>query len=179
MPVIVLDRDGVINVDSDNYIKSADEWHPIDGSIEAIADLTRSGYQVAVATNQSGLGRSLFTLSELDAMHSKMRKRVEAAGGEIAVVSFCPHLPEARCGCRKPEIGLLLAIHEQLPLDSDSTWFVGDTDKDLEAARRMGIRGALVRTGKGRQTEKKGLVSRETTPIFDNLRGFADWLLDI
>lgn len=177
MPVIVLDRDGVINQDSDQYIKSAEEWVPIPGSIEAIADLTAAGYRVTVATNQSGLARGLFTLQALEDMHQKMRRLVEAAGGAIAVVAYCPHMPDADCACRKPNIGMLLAISNEFPLDADTSWMVGDTDKDVSAAHRMGIRGALVLTGKGQKMLEDRRVSRETTPVFNDLRAFADWLL--
>lgn len=177
MPLIILDRDGVINEDSDAYIKHPDEWIAIPGSIEAIARLTQHGYEVAIATNQSGLGRGLFDLQSLEAIHDKLRGAVEVAGGRVGLIAFCPHHPDAQCQCRKPNIGLLLAIHHEHPVDPDSTWFVGDTAKDLGAAQKMGIRGALVLTGKGRDTVEKGVVSRETTPIFQDLRAFTNWLL--
>ncbi len=177
MAVIVLDRDGVINADSDAYVKSEDEWQPLPGSIHAIAELCAAGYTVAVATNQSGLGRGLFTLDALDAMHSKMRRLVEDAGGTIAMIAFCPHTPKDLCACRKPGIGLLQSIHAEFPLDPDTTWMVGDTDKDIQAAARMGIRGALVETGKGKTMLTSGRVSRETTPVFVDLAHFTKWLL--
>lgn len=177
MPLIILDRDGVINEDSDEYIKRSEEWVPIPGSLAAIAQLTRHGYQIAIATNQSGLGRQLFSLDALESIHAKLRSAVEEVGGRIDMIAFCPHHPDDKCVCRKPNIGLLLQIHRQLPVDTDTTWFVGDTLKDIEAARKMGIRGALVLTGKGERTITKGLVSRETTPVFADLRSFANWLL--
>ncbi len=177
MTVIVLDRDGVINTDSDEYVKSADEWQPIPGSINAIAELCEAGYTVTVATNQSGLGRGLFGLDALEAMHSKMRDLVEDAGGVITMIAFCPHTPQDQCACRKPGIGLLQSIHAEFPLDPDTTWMVGDTDKDIQAATRMGIRSALVETGKGETMLASGRVSRETTPVFANLAQFTQWLL--
>lgn len=177
MPLIILDRDGVINEDSDAYIKHPDEWIAIPGSVEAIAQLTKHGYNIAIATNQSGLGRGLFSLDALEAIHHKLRSAVEAAGGRIDAVAFCPHHPDAQCHCRKPEIGLLLAIHQEFPVDPDTSWFVGDTVNDLGAAKKMGIRGALVLTGKGRRTVSEGAVSRETTPIFADLQAFSNWLL--
>lgn len=176
-PVIVLDRDGVINHDSDAYIKSVGEWVPIAGSIEAIASLTSHGYRVAVATNQSGLGRNLFSLDALHEIHQRLRTQVADAGGCIDVIAFCPHHPDEGCACRKPGIGLLQAIHQELPLSSDTTWMVGDTDKDIRAAKAMGIRGALVLTGKGEQAIASGSVSRETMPVFESLAHFTEWLL--
>ena len=176
MPTIILDRDGVINHDSDAYIKSPSEWVAIPGSLSAMGDLYRAGYDLAIATNQSGLGRGLFDLPALEAIHEKLRKELQAHDAIVSVIAFCPHHPDTQCSCRKPQTGLLTAIHAQLPIDSDSTWFVGDTAKDLECAQRMGIRGALVRTGKGAQTET-ALVSRETRAVFDDLRAFTDWLL--
>ena len=177
MPTIVLDRDGVINQDSDAYIKNPDEWRAIKGSLDAIKRLNDSGYEVCVATNQSGLGRDLFSIETLAAIHQKMISELEAIGGRIALITFCPHHPGIGCGCRKPKPGLLQAINEQFPLDPDTTWMVGDTGKDIECARRMGIRGALVKTGKGQRELDSGVVSRETTPVFGDLSEFVDWLL--
>lgn len=177
MATIILDRDGVINHDSDAYIKGPEEWHLITGADRAIARLNQAGYRVAVATNQSGLGRGLFSLETLEAIHQKLRKQTSEAGGQIDMIAFCPHTPDAKCHCRKPNIGLLQAINEYLPLNSDTDWFVGDTDKDLLAAAAMGLRGALVETGKGARTLKKGIVSRETTPVFEDLLSFSQWLI--
>ncbi len=177
MPTIVLDRDGVINYDSDAYIKNPNEWYAIKGSLEAIKRLNDAGYDVCVATNQSGLGRDLFSIDTLAAIHQKMVNELEALGGHFQVIVFCPHHPDVGCGCRKPEPGLLQAIDEQFPLDPDTSWMVGDTEKDMECARRMGIRGALVKTGKGQRELDNGVVSRETTPIFNDLDEFVNWLL--
>ena len=177
MPIIILDRDGVINHDSDDYIKNAGEWNAIEGSLQAIKRLHDAGYDICVATNQSGLGRGLFDIETLTIIHQKMLDAVAEVGGQIEMIAYCPHHPDARCSCRKPNTGLLAAINEQFPLDPDTTWMVGDTAKDILCAHRMGIRGALVLTGKGEAEIKIGVVSRETTPIFENLSGFVDWLL--
>jgi len=177
MPIIILDRDGVINHDSDDYIKNASEWIAIEGSLKAIQRLYDAGYDICVATNQSGLGRGLFDIEALTTIHQKMLDAVAEVGGQIEMIAYCPHHPDAQCSCRKPNTGLLAAINEQFPLDPDTTWMVGDTAKDIVCAHRMGIRGALVLTGKGETELKKGVVSRETTPIFENLSGFVDWLL--
>ena len=177
MPTIVLDRDGVINYDSDAYIKNPDEWYAIKGSLEAIKRLNDAGYDVCVATNQSGLGRGLFSIDTLAAIHQKMVNELEALGGHFQVIVFCPHHPDVGCGCRKPEPGLLQAINDQFSLDPDTSWMVGDTEKDMECARRMGIRSALVKTGKGQRELDNRVVSRETTPIFNDLDEFVNWLL--
>ena len=177
MPTIILDRDGVINHDSDDYIKNPDEWIAIDLSLQAIQRLHVAGYNICVATNQSGLGRGLFDLETLTVIHQKMLDAVAEIGGQIQMIAYCPHHPDAQCSCRKPNIGLLATISEQFPLDPDTTWMVGDTAKDILCAHRMGIRGALVLTGKGERELKIGVVSRETTPIFKNLSDFVDWLL--
>ena len=177
MPTIVLDRDGVINQDSDAYIKNPDEWHAITGSLEAIKRLNDAGYDVCIATNQSGLGRDLFSIETLTAIHQKMINELEAVGGRVQLIAFCPHHPDVGCDCRKPKPGLLQAINEQFPLDPDTTWMVGDTAKDIECAHRMGIRGALVKTGKGQRELDNEVVSRETTPVFSDLSEFVSWLL--
>jgi D-glycero-D-manno-heptose 1,7-bisphosphate phosphatase len=178
MPTIILDRDGVINHDSEHYIKSSSEWAVIDGAPEAIARLNNAGYHVAVATNQSGLGRGLFTLDTLTNIHRKMRETIEIAGGKIDMIVFCPHHPAELCECRKPNPGLLYAINQEIPLNPDTDWMVGDTAKDLTAAQRIGIRGALVETGKGQAELRDEYVSRETNPVFSDLRDFVNWLLD-
>lgn len=167
--IIVLDRDGVINEDSDAYVKSAEEWRPIPGSIEAIAKLSRAGHQIAVATNQSGLGRGLFDEYSLAQMHGKMHSLVEAAGGEIAAVCFCPHQPEDYCNCRKPRTGMLERIQNELLFPLAGHYFIGDSDKDLQCAVDFAMRPVLVRTGKGLATEAQ-LGSRfPDLPIYNNL----------
>ena len=152
-PIIVLDRDGVINEDSDAYIKTAEEWRPIAGSINAIARLGRAGFQVAIATNQSGLARGLFDESALAQMHDKMHDLVEKEGGSISAICYCPHLPDAGCRCRKPGVGLLEQIEQQLSTTLKGCYFIGDSEKDLRAAIDFDMIPVLVRTGKGATTE--------------------------
>nr|WP_104203158.1 D-glycero-beta-D-manno-heptose 1,7-bisphosphate 7-phosphatase [Halomonas saliphila] len=175
--LVILDRDGVINRDSDAYIKSLDEWHPYPSSIEAIARLTRAGLVVAVATNQSGISRGLYDETTLAQMHAELYRRVRDAGGDIAYIAYCPHGPGDGCDCRKPLPGLLEQIRLALGLDSlEGSWMVGDSLRDLQAGEPMGCRPVLVRTGKGRKTEAKG-AGLEDALIFDDLAGFVDWLL--
>lgn len=174
--LVILDRDGVINHDSDDHIKSLDEWRPFPSAIEAIARLNREGWQVAVATNQSGIARGYFDRTTLQAIHEELQRRVEMAGGRIAHIAFCPHGPEDGCDCRKPRPGLLWEIGDALGLESlDDAWMVGDSLRDLQAGDTLGCRLALVRTGKGMATERAGVPSRAL--VFDNLEELADWLL--
>lgn len=174
---VILDRDGVINEDSDDYIKHPDEWIPIPGSLAAIAALHQAGYRICVATNQSGLSRGLYTLQTLAAIHDKLHQAVLREGGRIAWIAHCPHLPEHQCDCRKPKIGLLEQINAVHPLNADTDWMIGDSATDLEAAQSFGIRAALVESGKGTRELAAGRVSRETTPVFRDLAGFTQWLL--
>jgi len=179
--LIILDRDGVINQDSPDYIKSAQEWQPIPGSVEAIARLSRSGYTIAVATNQSGLSRGLFGLDELESMHDKMRSLVAEAGGHIDAVYYCPHLPEEGCNCRKPEPGLYRAIAQEFAADLAGVPIIGDSIRDLQACISVGGEPILVRTGKGRESEDqlrfKSNVSLGHTHVFDNLADVVTHLL--
>ena len=152
LKLVILDRDGVINADSDTYIKTVDEWIPIPGSIEAIAQLSSAGYRVAVATNQSGLARGYFDEITLANMHNLMCALVEQAGGEIDVICYCPHAPDAGCDCRKPKTGLLEQIGEALGIKVQGAWLVGDHVKDMQMAVAGGCKPLLVRTGKGAQS---------------------------
>ena len=176
MKLIILDRDGVINEDSDAFIKSVEEWIPLPGSIDAIARLSKAGWTVAVATNQSGLARGYFTAQTLDAMHQRLRELVAEQGGHVDVIRHCPHGPDDGCACRKPLSGLFRAIaeHYQIPLDNVPT--VGDSLRDLQAGAAVGCRPYLVRTGKGSQTEQKALPPG--TRVFDNLAAVATHLLE-
>ena len=149
MPLIILDRDGVINFDSDNYIRSLEEWVPIPGSIEAIARLSAAGFTVTVATNQSGLARGYFEIKDLEAIHASLCRQVEDLGGQIAGIFYCPHLPGEGCNCRKPATGLLESIERELKLPARDAFFIGDSLKDLQAAQSFGCKPILVRTGKG------------------------------
>lgn len=175
--LVVLDRDGVINQDSDSFIKSADEWLPIDGSADAIARLTNAGYTVAVATNQSGIGRELLSSSDLDVIHDKMRRHIEAAGGRIDKIVFCPHLPDADCDCRKPRPGLLLQLQDYYTVDMNSVPVIGDSDRDLRAAQAIGARPILVLTGNGKRTLASLELSGEPMETFENLASAVDALL--
>lgn len=175
MSLLILDRDGVINQDSDDYIRSLEDWVPVPGSIEAIAALSQAGYEVVVATNQSGLSRGYFTLDTLESIHDHLRGLVEAQGGSIAGIFYCPHLPDEGCECRKPGTGLLQAIEVELQQAVAGCYFVGDSLKDLQAARAMDCQPVLVLTGKGEQTQAQlkkadvALKTPETVPIYANL----------
>jgi len=146
--LVVLDRDGVINHDSDAFIKSADEWQPIDGSAAAIGRLTRAGYTVAVATNQSGIGRGLLSNADLGSIHEKMQQQIEHAGGHIDRIVFCPHLPDEDCECRKPKPGLLEQLATHYGVSLRDVPVIGDSERDLLAAAAVGARPLLVLTGK-------------------------------
>ncbi|MBT2787659.1 MULTISPECIES: D-glycero-beta-D-manno-heptose 1,7-bisphosphate 7-phosphatase [unclassified Halomonas] len=176
--LIILDRDGVINHDSDDYIKSLDEWVPYPSSITAIARLTRAGYSIAVATNQSGIARGYYDEATLHAMHEHLIALVEAEGGHIEHIAYCPHGPNDGCQCRKPLPGMLRQIKQILMLEGlAGSWMVGDSLRDLEAGEVMGCNTVLVRTGKGAKTQQKG-VGLEKTKIFDDLAHFVDWLIE-
>ncbi len=177
MRLIILDRDGVINEDSDDFIKSPREWQPIPGSLEAIARLSRAGYRVVVATNQSGVARGLFDLETLMQIHAKMDHLVSEAGGRIEAVFFCPHGPDDGCDCRKPKPGMFLDISRRLMVDLDGVPAVGDSLRDLQAASAAGATPLLVRSGKGMRT----LAQPETVAgveVFDDLAAVADQLLN-
>ena len=160
--LIILDRDGVINYDSDRYIKSPEEWHPIPGSLEAIARLNQAGYQVVVATNQSGVARGLFDMSTLNAIHNKMIQSLSQVGGRIDGIFFCPHSNEANCNCRKPKTGLFEEITKVFNVSLKNVPAVGDSLRDLEAASKMQAQPILVLTGKGEKTLKQGNLPKET-----------------
>ncbi len=170
MAIVALDRDGVINFDSPDYIKSSEEWQPIPGSIEAISSLCEKGYRVYVATNQAGLARGLFDHSALTAMHDKLTRLVEEAGGTIAGIMFCPHHPDEQCACRKPKPGLLAQIEAHSGESMKGQYFVGDSLKDIEAANAIGASPALVLTGNGTKTR---LLMSDKTPVFNDLADFA------
>ena len=176
MKLIILDRDGVINEDSDAYIKSPEEWRPIPGSLEAIARLNRAGYRVVVASNQSGLARGLFDMDALLAIHEKLHRSLAAAGGAVDAIFFCPHGPDDHCACRKPKPGLLLDIAARLQVSLTGVPVVGDALRDLQAAQAVGARPILVRSGKGARTEARaeGLAG---VPVFDDLAAAVDVLL--
>ncbi|MFQ3170778.1 MAG: D-glycero-D-manno-heptose 1,7-bisphosphate phosphatase [Oleispira sp.] len=180
--LIILDRDGVINQDSDDYVKSLEEWIAIEGSCEAIADLCKAGYTVAVATNQSGLARGLFTLDDIAAMHGRLNALVEEAGGEIATIKFCPHGPDDGCDCRKPLPGLVDQIETELNVSAEGAWFIGDSLRDLEAGLAKNCKPVLVMTGKGEKTLLKMLTTDvdaeiKQVPVYTDLAHFTRKLL--
>ncbi len=170
--LVVLDRDGVINVDSDAFIKSPEEWVAIPGSLEAIARLNQAGYRVAIASNQSGIGRGLFDMAALNAMHEKMNRAVAAVGGRIDAVFFCPHTQEDQCECRKPKPGMLQQIVERFEIDPHGTPVVGDSLRDLQSGALLGFDLHLVLTGKGQKTLAAGNLP-PNTKVHDDLRTFA------
>ncbi len=174
--LLVLDRDGVINRDSDAYIKSPAEWQPLPGSLEAIARLCAAGFDVVVASNQSGVGRGLFSEAELDAITAKMNAEIEAAGGRLAGVYYCPHHPDAGCDCRKPRPGLLRQIERDFGQSLRAVPVVGDSLRDLDAARAVGARALLVLTGNGEQT-RAALPSSCAVEVYPDLAAVADGLL--
>lgn len=176
--LVLLDRDGVINEDSPDYIKNADEWRPIPGSLEAIARLSRNERRVCVVSNQSGLARGLFTIDDLNAMHQKLRAALERIGGEIEGIFFCPHAPEAGCDCRKPAPGLLLAAARRLGVDLRGVPFVGDSLSDILAARAVGAEPLLVLTGKGARTLRDHPDQIDPDAVFPDLAAAVDHLID-
>lgn len=176
MPLIILDRDGVINYESDNFIKSPDEWKPLPGSLEAIARLNHAGYRVVVASNQSGIGRGLFDIDTLNAIHDKMRSELAAIGGSIEAIFFCPHHPDDGCACRKPRPGLMLDLAERLGIHLTGVPAVGDSLRDIQATRVAGASPVLVRTGHGSVTESNG-EDIEGIAVYDDLAQFTEKLL--
>ena len=163
MKLVILDRDGTINEDSLDYIKSAEEWIPLPGALEAIARLNHAGWHVVVATNQSGLGRGLFDVSALNSMHAKMNKMLSAVGGRIDAIFYCPHTPEQACNCRKPAPGLFQQIGQRYGIELQSVPVVGDTSRDLIAGASVGCVPHLVLTGKG--AAYRGRRLPETFPV--------------
>ena len=175
--LVILDRDGVINHDSDEFIKSPEEWRPIDGSLDAIRRLSDAGFEVAVATNQSGIGRKLIDIPALEAIHKTMTAAVRDAGGDIGKIVYCPHHPDAGCDCRKPLPGLLLQLSRKYGVPLDNVPVVGDSLRDIEAALAVGAKPVLVRTGNGEKTAAL-LAKRDlSVDTFADLRGVADALV--
>ncbi len=176
MKLVILDRDGVINHDSKQFIKSPAEWRPIPGSIDAIAKLSQAGYRVIIATNQSGIGRGLFDMDTLNAIHEKMHRAVQQAGGRIDAIFYCPHPIEDDCKCRKPKTGMFERIAGCFNVDLIGTPSVGDSLRDLQAAAAVGARPLLVLTGKGTQTQAEGGLP-EGTQVFPDLATAAEEIL--
>jgi D-glycero-D-manno-heptose 1,7-bisphosphate phosphatase len=179
MKLIILDRDGVINQDSDDYIKSPDEWIPIPGSLDAIARLNHAGYSVAIASNQSGIARGYFSLETLAAMNVKMSEMLSQLGGRIDAMFFCPHGPKDGCDCRKPRPGMLTDIGNRFQAELADVIFVGDNINDVKAAKAAGAMPVLVRTGKGEQTV--GILAENRMngiAVYDDLAGFVNSMLE-
>lgn len=166
--LIILDRDGVINYDSEDYIKSPEEWIALPGSLEAIAEFNRAGHIVVVATNQSGIGRSYYTEQTLHAIHQKMEDELQKVGGSLKGIFYCAHHPDDNCECRKPKAGLLHQISKALSCNFDDAVMIGDSKRDIETAHAVGCRAILVRTGNGERTLSDGVCDK-TVSVFDDL----------
>jgi len=173
MKLIILDRDGVINEDSDNYIRTVDEFMPYADSLDAIARLNQAGYTVAIATNQSGIARGYYDEKTLAAMHDKLAKQLALRQGRVDYIAICPHAPDAHCDCRKPLPGLLQQIARHFDTSLDGVTLVGDKLADIQAAQAAGARPVLVKTGKGERTLAKG-EGLENVPVYTNLAAFVD-----
>lgn len=156
MKLVILDRDGVINFDSAQFIKNPAEWKPIPGSLEAIAKLNQAGYRVVVATNQSGVGRGLFDMDTLNSIHEKMHKALFAVGGRVDAIFYCPHAADSACECRKPKPGMFKHIADTFNADLKDVFAVGDSLRDLQASVALGCKPVLVLTGKGERTKAEG-----------------------
>ena len=175
--VVILDRDGVINEDSPDYVKSPEEWVPIPGSLEAITRLNQADYRVVIATNQSGIGRNRFDIEALNQIHALMLHQLADMGGTIEAIFFCPHTPRDGCSCRKPAPGMLLEIASRLRVPIGQTPMVGDSERDLIAADRAGAPPHLVLTGNGAGTRAKGGLPIGTE-VHESLAAFVDQLLN-
>lgn len=179
MKLVILDRDGTINADSAEFVKSPDEWVPLPGALEAIARINHGGWHVVVASNQSGLGRGLFDVATINAMHAKMNKLLAAVGGRIDAVFYCPHTPDDQCQCRKPASGLFEQIGERYGIDLADVHVVGDANRDVVAGANVGCQPHLVLTGNG--AVYRGRTLPETFPadtrVHDDLAAFAEWLV--
>lgn len=176
MKLVILDRDGVINFDSAQFIKSPEEWKPIPGSLEAIARLNQAGYRVALATNQSGVGRGLFDMATLNSIHEKMHKLLSQYGGRIDALFYCPHAADSKCACRKPNSGMFEEIANRFNMDLKGVPAIGDSLRDLQAGAAMGCVPILVKTGKGEKTLEAGNLP-ENTLVFADLSEAVKHLL--
>ncbi len=176
MKLVILDRDGVINFDSAQFIKNPAEWKPIPGSLEAIAKLNQAGYRVVVATNQSGVGRGLFDMDTLNQIHEKMHKALFAVGGRVDAIFYCPHAADSKCDCRKPKPGMFRRIAETMNVDLQGVPAIGDSLRDLQAGASMGCKPILVLTGKGEKTQAEGNLP-EGTQTFADLAAAVEALL--
>lgn len=167
MKLVILDRDGVINKDSDNFIKNPNEWIAIPGSLEAIALLNQHGFKVAVATNQSGVSRGLFDMTTLNSIHDKMHRELAQVGGRIDAVFYCPHSADDNCDCRKPKPGMIKEIGKRFSVELDKVFAIGDALRDIQAFAEAGCKTILVRTGKGEGTLLAGNLPANTLVFAD------------
>ncbi|MGD2139722.1 MAG: D-glycero-beta-D-manno-heptose 1,7-bisphosphate 7-phosphatase [Burkholderiales bacterium] len=167
MKLVILDRDGVINVDSEQFIKNPAEWKPIPGSLEAIARLNHMGYRVVIASNQSGVGRGLFDMDALNAINDKMYRALTQVGGRVDALFYCPHAADSNCDCRKPKPGMLIDIGQRFNVDLTGVPAVGDALRDLQAAEAVGAQPILVLTGKGTKTQATGGLPKNTLVFSD------------
>lgn len=172
--LVILDRDGVINYDSDAYIKTPEEWIPIPGSLEAITKLNHAGFKIAVATNQSGVGRGLFTETTLKAIHEKMQQALAQEGGHIDAIFYCPHTPAEQCSCRKPKPGLFYAIANHFNCSLTNVPVIGDSMRDIEAAIQVGCKPILVQTGKAID---ESIIHQYSLLIFPDLAAAVEDIL--
>jgi D-glycero-D-manno-heptose 1,7-bisphosphate phosphatase len=175
MKLVILDRDGTINHDSEHFIKSVDEWRPLRGAMEAIARLTQAGYRIVVATNQSGIARGLLTTRTLFDIHDALQRAAAQAGGRIDAFFFCPHAADSACQCRKPQPGMLLEVARRFNIALADTYMVGDSLRDVQAASAAGARPVLVLSGKGQKTQNEGNLP-PGTQVFPDLAAFAEHL---
>ena len=180
MKLVILDRDGTINADSDDFVKTPDEWEPLPGSLEAIARLNHAGWRVVIASNQSGLGRGLFDVAALNAMHAKMHKLLAAAGGRVDAVFYCPHSPEESCTCRKPLPGLFEQIGARFGVPLRDVPTAGDSLRDWQAGAAAGCEPHLVLTGKSFQYRAGGRLENlpPGTLVHQDLSAFVDFILE-
>lgn len=176
--LVILDRDGVINHDSDNYIKNPDEWIPFASSLTAIAKLNQAGHVVVIATNQSGVGRGLYNEEMLRRIHEKLKAELAKVGGHVDAIYYCPHTPTDNCACRKPKPGLLRQIEKDFSLDLTEAFVVGDSLRDIQSAQNVGAKPVLVMTGNGRETLEKFKKELGDVLVFENLMGFVVFALD-
>ena len=179
MKLVILDRDGTLNADSTDYIKSPEEWTPLPGALEAVARLNHAGWHVVLASNQSGLGRGLFDVTALNAMHAKMNKLLAAVGGRVDAIFYCPHTPDDNCHCRKPEPGLFEQIGERYGIELKDVPTVGDSLRDMVAGAKAGCQPHLVLTGHGAGFRGRALPESfpAGTQVHEDLAAFVAWLL--
>ncbi|MCD6039290.1 MAG: D-glycero-beta-D-manno-heptose,7-bisphosphate 7-phosphatase [Gammaproteobacteria bacterium] len=175
-PLIILDRDGVINYDSDYYIKSPEEWRPIPGSLTAIAQLNRAGFRVVIATNQSGVGRGLYDLETLSQIHEKLVRELASVGGYIDEIFFCPHHPNENCVCRKPKVGMFEQIQKKYGTNLRDTFFIGDTFTDVQTANAVPCKPILVLSGHGKKTLERH-PELASIPCFSDLAAAVEYVL--